>query len=229
MNNDKAQYKTKKPQSKINQKIKKADYKTTSEVDKLQNYTIKQLNTRINKLEKLPELKYLDITSSGVINNTGFLEEISSVVPQGVGSSFRVGGSIRLYSINMKFNCSIAPTQSLTQIRIFIFKYKDNYDQLAGILDPTDWLNATNTVGAIVPSARDSYNFYCDQVLQLSQATNPQMLFRFNQKLGNQLVRYNDTVGNLGTTNHVFFYVFSDQAVNQPFYNFNIRLYYTDA
>jgi len=216
---------------KKNNTYKKVQSKASKPTDILQNKVLKNLQVQVTKLKKRTELKTLDFTGSSTINNTGQLIAYSINIPNGPANGERIGNEIKLFSLSAKFNFSfdITNTGQVSQIRVMIFRYKDNYDNLAGFLQPQLWLENIETISPYKPEAKESFVFYVDKVIQLSLQRNPQQIFNKYIKLNNLKATYNDTVGNVAANNHLFCYVFSDQPVNQPSMNTYFRLYYSDA
>jgi hypothetical protein len=188
-----------------------------------------------NKLKRRHELKYFDVFLNTQNSTATVGISLLTTIPQGVTQSQRVGDSVRLVKMEVRFNVTLANSDIYAIMRWFFFRWRVP----TSTANPTGALlfSLSTTQGVYTTLNYENKSMYTlisqDFFENLSGiATAPTNNSQINRVL---TINLNDSLlqfelGGVTTgTGHLFFTNFSNSAIApQPVYTFVSRVWYYD-
>ena len=198
-------------------------------------------DTRLDKVEKKvnalgrtvnAELKYRDEPAAAFgfanVPNTGSFVVLNAL-SQGDSATTRTGNSIVQRNLEMRLNvrwatASAVPTATLRVMLIWDRQANGSLPNASNVLQFVDYLSPIND------SYRKRFKVIYDKNLSV-QSTGPSIVqTKKLKKLSNTVTRYSGNGGTIAdiTTNSLFMFMISSEAVNGPLVNYAFRMRYTD-
>jgi len=196
----------------------------------------KQVKTVVHSiLKSSSELKYFDVLQAPT-NSTGTVGfEDLTLLPQGPAQSQRIGDTIWLQRMDIRFSVNAANADVFSHMRMFFFLWKENTLTVA----PTSAAIFTSAASQSVYTMLDWENRALrklvspDYLLNFTgTATNPTVQSQVDivesYPLDNQRVDY--TLGGTSGIGHLYFVNYSDSLLTPfPSYQFLARIWYYDV
>lgn len=194
------------------------------------NATKKDVKKMIKSLVPKPELKVWPTTAAGSVGfGIGIMTHLSAV-SQGTSSEERIGDKIKLKYLNIRFNTRagnlVVPAVSVIQ-RVIIFKDKQSNAAAPAALDLLETLTINSYYNL---DFKDRFHVYKDVKMAVNPYS-PVKLRSINIKANVGLIYpAAAAAGLIPQTNSIFMLIFHDapDLANQPTYDYEARLRYTD-
>lgn len=182
------------------------------------------------KLRKNTELKYFDVATSGATNVdwTGLFHNLC-IPAQGDTDVTRDGDKLNMKKLRLR--CSIVQGDSYNNIRIIIFRWKQNN---ISVTPSASYLISPYQGTAMSPVApynwdtKDNTQILYDRVYTVD-TSYPQRMVKINLNLS-KLPKVAFDSGTTGGNNHLYMFIVSDSsAATHPTYNLLSRVSFTDS
>lgn len=168
-----------------------------------------------------PELKY-NVTTGDIAgpDTTGDIQTLGNITV-GTTNNQRIGNSVTAKSIHLRFKATMHPSATATQIRMIIFRWKQDAPSSV-----TSILQSASPISFKTETQRYQSNILFDKVFNLN-TDRPEMFRQMK-------IKYNEHVGfneaNVQPTSHApWILLLSDEATNVPAVSYFTRMYYTDS
>lgn len=174
------------------------------------------------------EWKHLDTTVAANLTNTPTINYLTKIA-QGDGESSRDGNSVKLKSLQFRYQITGNSSAEATYARIIvgIDKLHSGTDVTAAGTSDNSLLTAqTNTATRDLANKKRFIILY-DRVHSISN-TSKEVLFRQYFKKFNMKVEFNGVNNTDMRSNHLFIVAFSDLAANYPSWRYNTRIRFLD-
>lgn len=216
----------------VSKNVKKAAFKATDKVDKYQNTAIEALNRKVNKIAKLPELKYFSV-NTGVITATTspqWFLGISKDIQNGTGDNNRIGDNVIAKYLHLKGTITMGSLlQQSNVVRLILVRYKENY-QNGGPLTGDLLLTPDYRSFYKPETKRQEYSILYDKTYVLTPQNKPTLQVKIHKRLGGAKICWETgTITNGPTSGHYYLLMISDQpASTAPLVDLTSIFYYTD-
>jgi len=193
------------------------------------------IDKKIKKAEKKhEELKFLETSQTAFsVSSTPTLQNLS-VVPQGVTVTTRVGDSLEVKALELKYFLYQVNVNIVTTVRVIVFFWRPNVTLLAPLASTV--LQATGgTQVTAFPSFdyRTQFKFIYDETHSMAgivaSPTGISSVSSFKITLTNMAKKQIYSPGSTGSNNALYIMFMSDVAANEPTITYNARLTFVDA
>ncbi len=172
-------------------------------------------------LQSTEEKKFFLSNFSSTVDSTMQNVDLSGI-PQGTTASSRVGATIKVHKLNLRWSSYLGDTTNMIRVVIFHWKPNDAVD----VPQSSELFQTTSTLAPLLKITPNRYTILHDMLISMD-TYHPMKVGVLQLKLA-QLVSF---VPGLDTgMNHVYLSVFSDSGgVPNPTFEFVASLTYTDV
>ena len=181
----------------------------------------------LNEIRKLIniETKVLDTTNGANIPNTGTISTISTIA-QGLNYTDRIGDSIKMQRMEVRFRWQIGASATKTFVRAIVFRDLDNYGTAPAV---TDLLEAADVLAPVKYLNKDRFSVLYDEVQTLQSVNETASVSVFCTPHEGHIKYLGTTAANASNgKGSVYICWVGSEATNQPRIDFYTRIYFTD-